>query len=147
MVKLGPPTRTAPFGIYRGPPKRQHRPVDISSARSPIFSCSAAAHYGNFGSTARGEEYDRSLQLRYIFIFAGVIVPMIMALFFAYGAAMSNTRPRTRKPRPRRRIVSGRQYWHRPCKAAIAGLISGSSSGLRQLLGASPGEFHETGGM
>ncbi|TIP55617.1 MAG: hypothetical protein E5X68_35700, partial [Mesorhizobium sp.] len=34
--------------------------------------------------------YDKSLQLRYIF--AGVIVPVIMALFFAYGAATSNTR-------------------------------------------------------
>ena len=56
----------------------------------PHFAHSYQIFYRNFGRKARGEGYDRSLQLRYIF--AGVIVPLIMALFFAYGAATSNTR-------------------------------------------------------
>lgn len=56
----------------------------------PHFAHSYQIFYRNFGRKARGDGYDRSLQLRYIF--AGVIVPAIMALFFAYGAATSNTR-------------------------------------------------------
>ncbi|WP_217574813.1 hypothetical protein [Mesorhizobium sp. GbtcB19] len=56
----------------------------------PHFAHSYQIFYRNFSRKARGDGYDRSLQLRYIF--AGVIVPLIMALFFAYGAATSNTR-------------------------------------------------------
>ncbi|CDX54605.1 conserved membrane hypothetical protein [Mesorhizobium plurifarium] len=56
----------------------------------PHFAHSYQIFYRNFGRKARGDGYDRSLQLRYIF--AGVIVPAIMVLFFAYGAATSNTR-------------------------------------------------------
>ncbi|RWM13327.1 MAG: hypothetical protein EOR72_18540 [Mesorhizobium sp.] len=56
----------------------------------PHFAHSYQIFYRNFGRKVRGEGYDRSLQLRYIF--AGVIVPVMMTLFFAYGAAMSNVR-------------------------------------------------------
>jgi len=56
----------------------------------PHFAHSYQIFYRNFGRKARGDGYDRSLQLRYIF--AGVVVPVIMSLFFVYGAATSNTR-------------------------------------------------------
>jgi len=56
----------------------------------PHFAHSYQIFYRNFGRKLRGEGYDRSLQLRYGF--AGIVVPVIMALFFAYGAATSNTR-------------------------------------------------------
>lgn len=56
----------------------------------PHFAHSYQIFYRNFGRKVAGEGYDRSLQLRYIF--AGIVVPVVMALFFAYGAATSNTR-------------------------------------------------------
>ncbi|TPN88166.1 hypothetical protein FJ987_13715 [Mesorhizobium sp. CU2] len=56
----------------------------------PHFAHSYQIFYRNFGRKLRGDGYDRSLQLRYGF--AGIVVPVIMALFFAYGAATSNTR-------------------------------------------------------
>ncbi|RWM10087.1 hypothetical protein [Mesorhizobium sp.] len=56
----------------------------------PHFAHSYQIFYRNFGRKLSGNGYDRSLQLRYIF--AGIVVPLIMAAFFAYGAAAANTR-------------------------------------------------------
>ncbi|KUM27665.1 hypothetical protein AU467_16205 [Mesorhizobium loti] len=56
----------------------------------PHFAHSYQIFYRNFGRKVSGNGYDRSLQLRYIL--AGIVVPLIMAAFFAYGAATANTR-------------------------------------------------------
>ncbi|MDX8511453.1 hypothetical protein [Mesorhizobium captivum] len=56
----------------------------------PHFAHSYQIFYRNFGRKVSGDGYDRNLQLRYIF--AGIIVPLIMGAFFAYGAATANTR-------------------------------------------------------
>ncbi|TIO79278.1 MAG: hypothetical protein E5X74_09750 [Mesorhizobium sp.] len=56
----------------------------------PHFAHSYQIFYRNFGRKVSGNGYDRSLQLRYIF--AGIVVPVIMGAFFAYGAATANTR-------------------------------------------------------
>ncbi|AZO75362.1 MAG: hypothetical protein E5V92_32675 [Mesorhizobium sp.] len=56
----------------------------------PHFAHSYQIFYRNFGRKLSGKGYDRSLQLRYIF--AGIVVPVIMGAFFAYGAATANTR-------------------------------------------------------
>lgn len=56
----------------------------------PHFAHSYQLFYRNFGRKVTGDGYDRSLQLRYIF--AGIVVPLAMAGFFAYGAAAANTR-------------------------------------------------------
>ncbi|UCI05571.1 hypothetical protein [Mesorhizobium sp. B1-1-8] len=56
----------------------------------PHFAHSYQIFYRNFGRKVSGDGYDRSLQFRYIF--AGVAVPLVMAGFFAYGAATANTR-------------------------------------------------------
>ncbi|RWA67600.1 hypothetical protein [Mesorhizobium sp.] len=56
----------------------------------PHFAHSYQIFYRNFGRKVSGNGYDRSLQLRYIF--AGIVVPVIMGAFFAYGAATTNTR-------------------------------------------------------
>ncbi len=56
----------------------------------PHFAHSYQLFYRNFGRKVTGDGYDRSLQLRYIF--AGIVVPLLMAGFFAYGAAAANTR-------------------------------------------------------
>ncbi|MER9354624.1 hypothetical protein NKI61_15210 [Mesorhizobium sp. M0514] len=56
----------------------------------PHFAHSYQLFYRNFGRKVTGDGYDRSLQLRYIF--AGIVVPLVMAGFFAYGAAAANTR-------------------------------------------------------
>lgn len=56
----------------------------------PHFAHSYQLFYRNFGRKVSGSGYDRSLQLRYIF--AGIVVPLVMAGFFAYGAAAANTR-------------------------------------------------------
>ncbi|ESY16197.1 MULTISPECIES: hypothetical protein [unclassified Mesorhizobium] len=56
----------------------------------PHFAHSYQLFYRNFGRKVTGDGYDRSLQLRYIF--AGIVVPLVIAGFFAYGAAAANTR-------------------------------------------------------
>ncbi|ESX24340.1 hypothetical protein [Mesorhizobium sp. LSJC264A00] len=56
----------------------------------PHFAHSYQLFYRNFGRKVTGDGYDGSLQLRYIF--AGIVVPLVMAGFFAYGAAAANTR-------------------------------------------------------
>lgn len=56
----------------------------------PHFAHSYQIFYRNFGRKVSGDGYDRRLQLRYIF--AGIVVPLIMGAFFAYGAATANTR-------------------------------------------------------
>jgi len=56
----------------------------------PHFAHSYQLFYRNFGRKVSGDGYDRSLQIRYIF--AGIVVPLIMAGFFAYSAAAANTR-------------------------------------------------------
>lgn len=56
----------------------------------PHFAHSYQLFYRNFGRKVSGNGYDRSLQLRYIF--AGIVVPLVMTGFFAYGAAAANTR-------------------------------------------------------
>ncbi|ESX15823.1 MULTISPECIES: hypothetical protein [unclassified Mesorhizobium] len=56
----------------------------------PHFAHSYQLFYRNFGRKVTGDGYDRSLQLRYIF--AGIVVPLVMAGFFAYGAVAANTR-------------------------------------------------------
>ncbi|MEW6633328.1 MAG: hypothetical protein AB1440_20860 [Pseudomonadota bacterium] len=55
----------------------------------PHFAHSYQIFYRNFARKVSGDGYDRSLQLRYIF--AGIVVPLIMGAFFVYGAATSNT--------------------------------------------------------
>jgi hypothetical protein len=56
----------------------------------PHFAHSYQLFYRNFTRKVSGDGYDRSLQLRYIF--AGIVVPVVMTGFFAYGAAAANTR-------------------------------------------------------
>ncbi|MER9139825.1 hypothetical protein NKI20_26870 [Mesorhizobium sp. M0830] len=56
----------------------------------PHFAHSYQIFYRNYARKVRGDGYDRSLQLRYIF--AGIVVPLIMAAFFAYGAVTGNAR-------------------------------------------------------
>lgn len=56
----------------------------------PHFAHSYQLFYRNFGRKVSGNGYDKSLQLRYIF--AGIVVPLVMAGFFAYGAAAADTR-------------------------------------------------------
>ncbi|RUW00164.1 MULTISPECIES: hypothetical protein [unclassified Mesorhizobium] len=55
----------------------------------PHFAHSYQIFYRNFGRKVRGNGYEKSLQLRYIL--AGIVVPLIMAAFFAYGAARADT--------------------------------------------------------
>jgi hypothetical protein len=56
----------------------------------PHFAHSYQIFYRNFGRKITGDGYDRSLQVRYIF--AGIVVPIVMAGFFAYGIAAADTR-------------------------------------------------------
>ncbi len=56
----------------------------------PHFAHSYQLFYRNFGRKVSGDGYDRGLQLRYIF--AGIVVPVIMGAFFAYGAAAADAR-------------------------------------------------------
>ncbi len=56
----------------------------------PHFAHSYQIFYRSFGRKVRGDGYDRSLQIRYIF--AGIVVPAIMGAFFVYGTATANTR-------------------------------------------------------
>lgn len=56
----------------------------------PHFAHSYQIFYRNFARKVSGDGYDRRLQLRYIF--AGIVVPLIMGAFFVYGAATSDTR-------------------------------------------------------
>ncbi|PBB87052.1 MULTISPECIES: hypothetical protein [unclassified Mesorhizobium] len=56
----------------------------------PHFAHSYQIFYRNFGRKVRGDGYDKNLQRRYIF--AGIVVPVIMGVFFAYGAATANAR-------------------------------------------------------
>lgn len=56
----------------------------------PHFAHSYQIFYRNYARKVRGDGYDRNLQLRYIF--AGIVVPLIMAAFFAYGSVTGNAR-------------------------------------------------------
>ncbi|TPN89349.1 hypothetical protein FJ987_24230 [Mesorhizobium sp. CU2] len=56
----------------------------------PHFAHSYQIFYRNFGRKVRGEGYGKDLQVRYIF--AGIIVPIIMVVFFAYAFGTGNTR-------------------------------------------------------
>ncbi|WP_027153426.1 hypothetical protein [Mesorhizobium sp. WSM2561] len=56
----------------------------------PHFAHSYQLFYRNFGRKVRGDGYDKNLQVRYIF--AGVVVPLIMGGFFAYGSIAGNAR-------------------------------------------------------
>ncbi|MEP6567293.1 MAG: hypothetical protein ABJB10_19345 [Mesorhizobium sp.] len=56
----------------------------------PHFAHSYQLFYRNFGRKMSGDGYDRGLQFRYIF--AGIVVPVIMAGFFAYATTTANTR-------------------------------------------------------
>ncbi|MER8751258.1 hypothetical protein NKH57_18645 [Mesorhizobium sp. M1050] len=56
----------------------------------PHFAHSYQIFYRNYARKVRGDGYDRSLQLRYIF--AGIVVPLIMGAFFAYGSVTGNAR-------------------------------------------------------
>lgn len=56
----------------------------------PHFAHSYQIFYRNFGRKVSGSGYDRALRLRYIF--AGIIVPLAMAAFFAYGALTADAR-------------------------------------------------------
>ncbi|TGV82311.1 hypothetical protein EN788_64000, partial [Mesorhizobium sp. M2D.F.Ca.ET.145.01.1.1] len=56
----------------------------------PHFAHSYQLFYRNFGRKLRGDGYDRNLQLRYIF--AGIVVPLLMGAFFAYGSITANAR-------------------------------------------------------
>ena len=56
----------------------------------PHFAHSYQLFYRNFGRKVSGDGYDRSLQIRYIF--AGIVVPLVMAGFFGYAAAAADTR-------------------------------------------------------
>ena len=38
----------------------------------------------------RGDGYDRNLQIRYVF--AGIVVPLVMAVFFFYGSITGDAR-------------------------------------------------------
>ncbi|ESY85318.1 hypothetical protein X739_17125 [Mesorhizobium sp. LNHC220B00] len=56
----------------------------------PHFAHSYQLFYRNFGRKLRGDGYDRNLQIRYIF--AGIVVPLLMGAFFAYGSITANAR-------------------------------------------------------
>lgn len=56
----------------------------------PHFGHSYQIFYRNFARKVRGEGYGRSLQIRYIL--AGIVVPLAMIAFFAYGALTGNAR-------------------------------------------------------
>ncbi|ESY66223.1 MAG: hypothetical protein E5Y02_26860 [Mesorhizobium sp.] len=56
----------------------------------PHFGHSYQIFYRNFARKVRGEGYGRSLQIRYIL--AGIVVPLAMAAFFAYGSLTGNAR-------------------------------------------------------
>ena len=56
----------------------------------PHFAHSYQIFYRNFGRKVRGDGYGRDLQLRYVF--AGIVVPLLMGAFFLYGAGTGNTR-------------------------------------------------------
>jgi hypothetical protein len=56
----------------------------------PHFAHSYQIFYRNFGRKVRGQGYDRGLQVRYIL--AGIVVPLLMGAFFAYGAIAANAR-------------------------------------------------------
>ncbi|TIM61068.1 MAG: hypothetical protein E5Y58_33240, partial [Mesorhizobium sp.] len=56
----------------------------------PHFAHSYQLFYRNFGRKVRGDGYDKNLQVRYIF--AGIVVPLIMGGFFAYGSIAGNAR-------------------------------------------------------
>jgi hypothetical protein len=56
----------------------------------PHFAHSYQIFYRNFWRKVRGDGYDRSLQVRYIV--AGIVVPLLMAGFFAYASATGSAR-------------------------------------------------------
>lgn len=56
----------------------------------PHFAHSYQIFYRNFGRKIRGDGYDKNLQVRYIF--AGIVVPVLMLAFFGYGALTANDR-------------------------------------------------------
>ena len=56
----------------------------------PHFGHSYQIFYRNFARKVRGDGYSRNLQIRYIL--AGIVVPLAMIAFFAYGALTGNTR-------------------------------------------------------
>ncbi|WP_292855851.1 hypothetical protein [Mesorhizobium sp.] len=56
----------------------------------PHFAHSYQIFYRNFGCKVRGDGYDKGLQIRYIL--AGIVVPLLMGAFFAYGATTANAR-------------------------------------------------------
>ncbi|MER9167139.1 hypothetical protein NKI12_07090 [Mesorhizobium australicum] len=56
----------------------------------PHFAHSYQLFYRNFGRKLRADGYDRNLQIRYIF--AGIVVPLLMGAFFAYGSITANAR-------------------------------------------------------
>ncbi|MEI9422068.1 hypothetical protein O7A70_12905 [Mesorhizobium sp. Cs1299R1N1] len=56
----------------------------------PHFAHSYQLFYRNFGRKLRGDGYDRNLQIRYVV--AGIVVPLLMGAFFAYGSITANAR-------------------------------------------------------
>jgi hypothetical protein len=56
----------------------------------PHFAHSYQIFYRHFGRKVRGHGYHRNLQYRYIF--AGIVVPIIMGGFFAYSVANGSAR-------------------------------------------------------
>jgi hypothetical protein len=56
----------------------------------PHFAHSYQIFYRNFARKVRGDGYDRNLQVRYFF--AGIVVPLAMGAFFAYGSVSGNAR-------------------------------------------------------
>jgi hypothetical protein len=56
----------------------------------PHFAHSYQIFYRNFGRKVRGDGYHRNLQHRYVF--AGIVVPIIMGGFFAYSVVNGSTR-------------------------------------------------------
>ncbi|KAA3449332.1 hypothetical protein C7I87_18155 [Mesorhizobium sp. SARCC-RB16n] len=56
----------------------------------PHFAHSYQLFYRNFGRKLRGDGYEGNLQIRYIF--AGIVVPLLMGAFFAYGSITANAR-------------------------------------------------------
>ncbi|WP_027055016.1 hypothetical protein [Mesorhizobium erdmanii] len=56
----------------------------------PHFGHSYQIFYRNFARKVRGDGYSRNLQIRYII--AGIVVPLVMTAFFAYGSLAGNAR-------------------------------------------------------
>ncbi|KRB31124.1 MULTISPECIES: hypothetical protein [Mesorhizobium] len=56
----------------------------------PHFGHSYQIFYRNFARKVRGEGYGRNLQIRYVL--AGIVVPLAMIAFFAYGSLTGNVR-------------------------------------------------------